>query len=305
MPNLSTVMRHTNQQEVKNLKLKNKIISLTLCICAVSAAASVNVFALPSSDEAVSSVPEAPVTSQPDEPPAVQSEHVYSEPEGNYSSSYDAPSNNAVETPTQNYSNDYNNNYSNDYNNYNDYNNVQGDNYQPPNNNNTITGNTYSPSNAPYQGNTGPGYEYTEDGENTYETDVDNKLFDASSDIDNNGISSDDWDIALELDETGSGDDFNFIKNNNSSEDSVLYQLMLYGGVLLIAVGIVGIILVIVLTVKAKKRNKLAAHGSDITLESLSSDKIYKDPNKSGSSDVDISKADTDEIDLSKYDKYL
>ena len=298
-------MRHTNQQEVKNLKLKNKIISLILSICAVSAAASVTVFALPSSDETVSGVPDAPVTSQPDEPPAVQSEPAYSEPENNYSSSYDVPPNNTVETPTQNYSNDYNNNYSNDYNNYNDYNNVQDDNYQPPNNINTITGNTYLPSNAPYQGNTEPGYEYSEDGEITYETDVDNKLFDASSDIDNNGISSDDWDIALELDETGSGDDFNFIKNNNSSEDSVLYQLMLYGGVLLIAVGIVGIILVIVLTVKAKKRNKLAAHSSDITLESLSSDKIYKNSNKSGSSDVDISKADTDEIDLSKYDKYL
>ena len=71
---------------------------------------------------------------------------------------------------------------------------------------------------------------------------------------------------------------------------------MLYGGVLLIAVALAGIVLIIVMTVKAHKANKLKRSRAG----------AY-DEQPDGNDAVDISKYDTGDIDidLSKYDKYL
>lgn len=148
---------------------------------------------------------------------------------------------------------------------------------------------------------------------------VDNKLYNTSLANDSQEMNADDWDLALKLDEGSGGSDFNFIKNNDSSEDSVLYQLMLFGGVLLITISIFGVILVIILTVRTSKRNKLliAKASREQTVDISAFEAFFKtdsnDANVSETESAD-SKAevsedaidlDADKLDLSKYDKYL
>lgn len=149
-------------------------------------------------------------------------------------------------------------------------------------------------------------------GEDSTQPVVDNKLYNADLSNDSDEMSADDWDIALDLDETSDGADFNFIKENNSKDDSVLYQLMLFGGVLLITISIFGIILIIIMTARTSKRNKVilakasAAKGKQSATGTIGS-MLTLDENESQSvsGKKDVSKYDTAEIDLSKYDKYL
>ncbi|MCQ4023385.1 MULTISPECIES: hypothetical protein [unclassified Ruminococcus] len=139
---------------------------------------------------------------------------------------------------------------------------------------------------------------------------LDNKLYNASLSNDTNELNADDWDIALNLDETDGGSDFNFIKNNNSSDDSVWYQLMLFGGVLLVTVAIFGIILVIVMTVRTSKRNKvlIAKAEREKTVDISLIDSLETAKPEAGEpveTELVKSKFDPDNLDLSKYDKYL
>lgn len=165
-------------------------------------------------------------------------------------------------------------------------------------------------------------------GEDSTQPVVDNKLYNASLAGDSAEMNADDWNIALTLDDTGGGNDFNFIKNNDSADDSVLYQLMLFGGVLLITVAAFGIILIIVLTVRTSKRNKrLIAKAQAEQIVDISSfdthstvqaeekpaaetdfgsisEKVNESEPADKASDSE-GKVDVDNLDLSKYDKYL
>lgn len=148
---------------------------------------------------------------------------------------------------------------------------------------------------------------------------IDNKLYNASLANDSQEMNADDWNLALKLDEGSGGSDFNFIKNNDSSEDSVLYQLMLFGGVLLITISIFGVILVIVLTVRTSKHNKLLiAKASREQIVDISEFETLLKPARNDANALEIESAktdngasediidlDSDRLDLSKYDKYL
>ena len=148
---------------------------------------------------------------------------------------------------------------------------------------------------------------------------IDNKLYNASLANDSQEMNAYDWNLALKLDEGSGGSDFNFIKNNDSSEDSVLYQLMLFGGVLLITISIFGVILVIVLTVRTSKHNKLLiAKASREQIVDISEFETLLKPARNDANALEIESAktdngasediidlDSDRLDLSKYDKYL
>lgn len=140
---------------------------------------------------------------------------------------------------------------------------------------------------------------------------VDNKLYDSSIQNDSKEMNADDWKLALKLDGADdSGDDFSFIKNNTSKEDSLLYTLMLFVGILFIVAAVFGIVLIIVLTVRANKRKKVAlasadSKDSELDLYGDDYDGLHRGELGQDGEDRDISKYDTAEIDLSKYDKYL
>ncbi len=136
---------------------------------------------------------------------------------------------------------DYNN--SNSYNEYNDYNN-----YEFENNNSGYD--TNSNVNSYNENNTNEynsGYLQQPSEADLYKTD---------GMVDNDELSDSDWNsIAQSLqnaNDSGDGDDFNFIKKNNSSSDNGIW--MLISGALLIILAIVGIAYVIISGMNNKKK---------------------------------------------------
>lgn len=278
-------------QEVCSLKLYKKLAALMLSAVAVASIATTTAFAEPGDtpDDPQSSVDtpaEDPVQSTPEEiPPAEPIEPV--EPAPPVDSTPDYNENNGNNNNSYDDTNTGNNNYYQDnqpiYNYY---------------DNSRVTS-VVDRDNDYYQ----PG---TMD-EDSSQPVLDNKLYNADLSKDSQEMNADDWNIALNLDEGSGGSDFNFIKNNDSTEDSVLYQLMLFGGVLLITVSIFGVILVIVLTVRTSKRNKaLIAKAERNQTVDISA---FETPTEPAQSDAKADEGeinlDSDNLDLSKYDKYL
>lgn len=87
-------------------------------------------------------------------------------------------------------------------------------------------------------------------------------LYDVKEEVDGKELNSNDWkDIAQRLKDAGSaddddGDDFGFIKNNNSTTDNG--EWLLIGGILCLVLSAAGIAYIVVSTVKRKK--SLAGH---------------------------------------------
>ncbi|MGN0498793.1 MAG: hypothetical protein ACI4F6_07010 [Acutalibacteraceae bacterium] len=273
------------------MKFHKKLATLLLSLVALASVTTTTVFADPgdtAADDPQTSV-DTPSVEQPGDSTGDNQPEEPAEPAP---PAQDTPSTGSNEPDTNN-GNTNNGNTNNGYNNYDS---------QPSYGNDTYYDSySRSPSvvdrdNEYYQ----PGTM----GEDSTQPVVDNKLYTASLSGDSTEMNADDWNIALDLDETGGGSDFNFIKNNDSTDDSVLYQLMLFGGVLLITISIFGVILVIVMTIRTSKRNKaLIAKASRAQAVDISSFEISKPAKPEAKSDN--SKYDTDGIDLSKYDKYL
>lgn len=279
------------------MKLYKKLAALMLSAIAVATIATTTAFAEPGDNvndpqTSVDTPADNPAQSTPEENPPVES--VEPAPPADITS--DVNENNGSNNTNTNTGN--NNYYQNNQSVYNNYDNsrvtsvVDRDNdyYQP--------GTMDSDSSQPL---------------------IDNKLYNASLANDSQEMNADDWDLALKLDEGSGGSDFNFIKNNDSSEDSVLYQLMLFGGVLLITISIFGVILVIVLTVRTSKHNKLLiAKASREQIVDISEFETLLKPARNDANALEIESAktdngasediidlDSDRLDLSKYDKYL
>lgn len=274
------------------MKFYKRLSILALTVIAAATLSTATVFAeddlVPGEDNQTSV---APVDPDPDNGSTVEPEPY---PEPDPVTPQDPGSNTPDSTPSV----DNENNYSSSYENYNG------------------GQTTYENDNSYYNTYVSPYVVDREDdyyqpgtpGEDSTQPVVDNKLYNASLSGDSGEMSADDWDIALNLDETSGGADFNFIKENNSENDSVLYQLMLFGGVLLITISIFGIILIIVMTIRTSKKNKAilarasAAKGrrsNTYKPQPIDEEPLLIDEKK------DVSKYDTAEIDLSKYDKYL
>ena len=279
------------------MKLYKKLAALMLSAVAVATIATTTAFAEPGDNvndpqTSVDTPADNPAQSTPEENPPVES--VEPAPPADITS--DVNENNGSNNTNTNTGN--NNYYQNNQSVYNNYDNsrvtsvVDRDNdyYQP--------GTMDSDSSQPL---------------------IDNKLYNASLANDSQEMNADDWNLALKLDEGSGGSDFNFIKNNDSSEDSVLYQLMLFGGVLLITISIFGVILVIVLTVRTSKHNKLLiAKASREQIVDISEFETLLKPARNDANTHEIESAktdngasediidlDSDRLDLSKYDKYL
>lgn len=279
------------------MKLYKKLAALMLSAVAVATIATTTAFAEPGDNvndpqTSVDTPADNPAQSTPEENPPVES--VEPAPPADITS--DVNENNGSNNTNTNTGN--NNYYQNNQSVYNNYDNsrvtsvVDRDNdyYQP--------GTMDSDSSQPL---------------------IDNKLYNASLANDSQEMNADDWNLALKLDEGSGGSDFNFIKNNDSSEDSVLYQLMLFGGVLLITISIFGVILVIVLTVRTSKHNKLLiAKASREQIVDISEFETLLKPARNDANALEIESAktdngasediidlDSDRLDLSKYDKYL
>lgn len=279
------------------MKLYKKLAALMLSAVAVATIATTTAFAEPGDNvndpqTSVDTPADNPAQSTPEENPPVES--VEPTPPADITS--DVNENNGSNNTNTNTGN--NNYYQNNQSVYNNYDNsrvtsvVDRDNdyYQP--------GTMDSDSSQPL---------------------IDNKLYNASLANDSQEMNADDWNLALKLDEGSGGSDFNFIKNNDSSEDSVLYQLMLFGGVLLITISIFGVILVIVLTVRTSKHNKLLiAKASREQIVDISEFETLLKPARNDANALEIESAktdngasediidlDSDRLDLSKYDKYL
>lgn len=279
------------------MKLYKKLAALMLSAIAVATIATTTAFAEPGDNvndpqTSVDTPADNPAQSTPEENPPVES--VEPAPPADITS--DVNENNGSNNTNTNTGN--NNYYQNNQSVYNNYDNsrvtsvVDRDNdyYQP--------GTMDSDSSQPL---------------------IDNKLYNASLANDSQEMNADDWNLALKLDEGSGGSDFNFIKNNDSSEDSVLYQLMLFGGVLLITISIFGVILVIVLTVRTSKHNKLLiAKASREQIVDISEFETLLKPARNDANALEIESAktdngasediidlDSDRLDLSKYDKYL
>ncbi|MGN0518492.1 MAG: hypothetical protein ACI4II_07190 [Acutalibacteraceae bacterium] len=98
----------------------------------------------------------------------------------------------------------------------------------------------------------------------SYQGDPVASLYDVSTVIDTNELDADDWNIVLNFDTSSIGNanmglkDFNFIKNNTgdgSDEDDS--QWILYTGYVLLALGIIGILYVIISTIyRIKHKDK-------------------------------------------------
>ncbi len=232
-------------------------------------------------------------------------------PSSDYTSSYDDTT--SYDTPdyssddSGDYYEDYSSDYSSDYY-YDDYSSdYSSDSYQ---------GYYSDYSTSSYGDVIDREQEYYESGtmgDDTTQPVVDNKLYDTNSDISSDEMEAGDWDIALDLDSSNGGDDFNFIKNNTSEEDSVWYQMILFGGILLITVSIFGIILIIILTARAHKMRKkaMAAKGKRAGRAKGRTKGAANNPKPQFSIESEqikrekLDSVDTAEIDLSKYDKYL
>lgn len=110
-------------------------------------------------------------------------------------------------------------------------------------------------------------YEYNEDAEDSYSsTYSQSEMYNNAGKVDVNELSNDDWDAiakglanAESLD-TGGGDDFNFIKKNNSSADNGLW--MLITGAVLVILSILGISYVIITSMKAKRNYAYAGNNN-------------------------------------------
>lgn len=261
------------------MKFHKRVAILALAVIAALTVSTTTVFADEEDvDPPVSSdvpAPDEPIdTPTPDDPaddPSVEpAPPVDSTPDNTGGNSYDDPS----------------------YNNNNNYGNTSGDYYDTPSRSPIVV----DRENEFYQ----PGTRAVDSTQPV----VDNKLYDASLTGDSNEMNADDWDLALAFDDVDSGNDFNFIKNNDSKDDSLLYQLMLFGGVLLITVSIFGIIMIIVMTVRTSKKNKAILAKAGVSKNNASKSSSKNDTTVSHTED-DTSKYDTSEIDLSKYDKYL
>lgn len=247
------------------------------------------VYAEPTDDDLTADEPDYSQSDVYDEP--VSSDDTYTPPES--SSSYVTPDTDY--STSSSYSNDdyYNDGYNDSYNTDNYYSNDTDNTYeyQSPDSDTSSYGVVIDREPEFYESGTM--------GEDSTQPVVDNKLYNASSDISSDEMQADDWDIVLELDNSSGGNDFSFIKDNNSADDSVWYQLILFGGILLITVAVFGVFMIIVMTVKAHKKNKSLARARKKRPDSsLRFETEYTKKDKADN-------LDTAEIDLSKYDKYF
>lgn len=186
---------------------------------------------------------------------------------------------------------DYNNGSSSNDNSYDDYPNYgSSDSYNSSADNNYDYGssdnyNDYASSDNYYDNGNYDNYDYNNDNSDSdYNTDNDVNSYDSYSEdnynydntqqpseadlyktdgvVDDNELSDSDWNsIAQSLqnaDDAGDGDDFNFIKKNNSSSDNGIW--MLITGALLIILAIIGIAYVILTNMSKKKKYAFAGN---------------------------------------------
>lgn len=107
---------------------------------------------------------------------------------------------------------------------------------------------------------------------------IDSELYDVKDKIDDSELSDSDWNaIAKSLENasnTGSGDDFNFIKKNTSKSDNGLWILIV--GALLIILAIVGITYVILSSLNKKKAYAYPSGGTSTKQSGSRSANTYR-----------------------------
>ncbi len=134
--------------------------------------------------------------------------------------------------------------------------------------NSSSTSSDYSSDYSDYssQSPTYQDYEYNEDAADSYSsTYSQSEMYNNTGKVDVNELSNDDWDaIAKSLANAESldtgGDDFNFIKKNNSSADNGLW--MLITGAVLVILSILGISYVIITSIKSKRNYAYAGNNN-------------------------------------------
>lgn len=147
---------------------------------------------------------------------------------------------------------DYGNNDNNNYDGYDSYeDNNSYEDYNSYDYNNSYDENSNYDENSDYNYNSGD-----------YQTPSEVNLYKTDNSVDDPELSDSDWNsIALSLqnaENTDDGDDFNFIKKNNSSSDNGLWMLIL--GAVLVILSIIGIAYATITYLNNKK--KLAYAGS-------------------------------------------
>ena len=207
----------------------------------------------------------------PEPEPQPQPDPVY--PNSSGSSSYVEP---GYSSSDSSYDNNYNYDSSYDYNNNNSY------------DNNYSSSQTYYYSEPSYVGG---GQSYVAPSNTAPSA----SLIKSDDNIDEKTLSSNDWsDIAKNLkntDTSGSdGDDFNFIKNNNSKGDNGHW--MFYVSLVLLSLGVAGIAYFVISTVLNRKKR--------VTVGGRSNDDYADDYSSSGRKSERRSKYDTAEIQLPK-----
>lgn len=79
-------------------------------------------------------------------------------------------------------------------------------------------------------------------------------LYDTDRNVDTDTLSSEDWKLNLNTNDSNTTGDFNFIKNNNSRFDSNFSIMLLYGGIALIVISVIMMSAVIYKSVHSKKK---------------------------------------------------
>lgn len=243
------------------MKQKSKIIAIVLSFIICLSVFSITAFAdeddLPNNDvnsnvsqvdpdnNQPDDVPDDNNTPQPDDNNGVVGDD---NSNGDYSDNGNSDSNNSGDYNSNGGYTDYD---SNDNNGYDDYD------YSYENNNSYEDYNENDYNNS-YDDNSD--YGYNSDG---YQAPSEVDLYKTDGNVDNPELSDSDWNsIALSLqnaEDTDDGDDFNFIKKNNSSSDNGLWMLIL--GTVLVILSISGIAY-ITITYLNKKRKFAYSDGS-------------------------------------------
>ena len=119
------------------------------------------------------------------------------------------------------------------------------------------------------------------DSSNQTSTYSESDMYTDTSKVDPNELSSDDWNVIAEnlanadKNNTGSADDFNFIKKNTSTEDNGIWMLVTGGALVILSV--IGIGYVIVSSITAKKKYAYANDVSNSFSSKNSSSRAYND----------------------------
>lgn len=106
---------------------------------------------------------------------------------------------------------------------------------------------------VPYADNSQYDDNYTYNDTQKQEDSTEATLYDVQRKVDTNTLSSDDWKLDLNTNGLNGTENFNFIKNNNSSFDSNRSIMFLYGGIALIVISVVTMFVVIYKSAQSKK----------------------------------------------------